>query len=151
MSDFIVDLWSCSASSVGTGWVFGRQLTESNGKAVEMVDCCYDVPLHESLQTLLRMDIVRDQVSIHASCMYIYIVPCLLLPTCTSLSLYQLENCFWMHIERWWTLTLYVMDCWVTTVTELYVFTASLVPWGSMCSTDPALFWWIGALQPFRV
>ena len=57
--------------------MLGRQLTESNGKAVEIVDCCYDVPLHESLQALLRMDIVRDQVSIHASCMYIYIVPCL--------------------------------------------------------------------------
>ena len=25
-------------------------------------DCCYDIPLHHSLQALLRIDIVREQV-----------------------------------------------------------------------------------------
>ena len=27
------------------------------------MDCCYDVPLQESLQALLGMDVVREQVS----------------------------------------------------------------------------------------
>ena len=47
---------------VGSCRVLGRHLVEVNGQAVEVKDCCYDVPLHESLQALLRMDIVHDQV-----------------------------------------------------------------------------------------
>ena len=42
--------------------MLGRYLAEKSGKAVEVVDCCYDIPLHDSLQALL-MDVVRDQVS----------------------------------------------------------------------------------------
>ena len=43
--------------------VLGRHLEERNGKAVEVVDRCYDVPLLESLQSLLQTESVRDQVT----------------------------------------------------------------------------------------
>lgn len=43
--------------------MLGRHIAEKSGKAVEVVDCCYDIPLHDSLQALLRMDVVRAQVS----------------------------------------------------------------------------------------
>ena len=37
-------------------------MEDKNGKATEVVDCCYDVPLLESLQFLLRTEAVREQV-----------------------------------------------------------------------------------------
>ena len=43
--------------------MLGRYLTEKSGKSVEVVDCCYYIPLHDSLQAMLRMDVVRDEVS----------------------------------------------------------------------------------------
>ena len=43
--------------------MLGRYLTEKSGKSVEVVDCCYYIPLHDSLQALLRMDVVQDEVS----------------------------------------------------------------------------------------
>ena len=43
--------------------MLGRYLGEKNGKSVEVVGCCYDISLLDSLQALLRMDVVRDQVS----------------------------------------------------------------------------------------
>lgn len=43
--------------------MLGRYLTQKNGKSVEVVDCCYYIPLHDSLQAMLRMDVVRDEVS----------------------------------------------------------------------------------------
>ena len=42
--------------------MLGRYLAEKSGKAVEVVDCCYDIPLHDSLQALFGMN-VQDQVS----------------------------------------------------------------------------------------
>ena len=42
--------------------VLGRHLEEKNGKAVEVVDRCYDVPLLEYLQSLLQAEAVHDQV-----------------------------------------------------------------------------------------
>ena len=41
--------------------MLGCSLGEKNGKSVEIKDCCYDVPL---LQSLLKMDVVRDQASL---------------------------------------------------------------------------------------
>ena len=34
--------------------MLGRYLAEKSGKAVEVVDCCYDIPLHDSLQALFK-------------------------------------------------------------------------------------------------
>ena len=63
---------------------------------MEVVDCVYDIPLHESIQSLLSMDVAREQVSptltctcqchIHVNvnvldlyrCMYLYLQPALL-------------------------------------------------------------------------
>lgn len=42
--------------------VLGRYHHEVNGKIVEVKDCSYDIPLLESLQCLLKTNIVRDQV-----------------------------------------------------------------------------------------
>ena len=50
--------------------VLGHHYEEINGKLKEVSDCCYDIPLLHSLQCLLRMDLVREQV-----CMYMVIVP----------------------------------------------------------------------------
>lgn len=43
--------------------MLGRSLGEKNGKSVEIKDCCY-VPLLQSLQALLKMDVVRGQASL---------------------------------------------------------------------------------------
>ena len=37
-------------------------LEEVNGKLKEISDCCHDIPFLESLQCLLQMDLVREQV-----------------------------------------------------------------------------------------
>ena len=42
--------------------VLGRHYELKNGKTVEVVDRCYDVPLLESLQCLLSCSVVQEQV-----------------------------------------------------------------------------------------
>lgn len=42
--------------------VIGSYQKEVNGKLVEVKDCSYDIPLLQSLQCLMRTDIVREQV-----------------------------------------------------------------------------------------
>ena len=44
--------------------VLGRHHEEVNGKLKEVSDCCYCIPLLESLQCLLRTDVVREQVCV---------------------------------------------------------------------------------------
>lgn len=44
---------------------------------MEIVDCCYDIPLHESLQALLGMDVVKEQVSMfEESKLLVWILRC---------------------------------------------------------------------------
>ena len=38
---------------------------EKNGKLQVVTDCCYEVPLLESLQCLLKTDIVKEQVALY--------------------------------------------------------------------------------------
>lgn len=44
--------------------VLGRYFADRNGKSKEVIDCCYDIPLLDSLQQLLHMDAVQEQVRI---------------------------------------------------------------------------------------
>ena len=44
--------------------VLGRHYEEVNGKLENVSDCCYDIPLLESLQCLLMTDVVREQVCV---------------------------------------------------------------------------------------
>ena len=43
--------------------VLGRHMCERNGRSIEVTECCYDVSLIDSLQRLLCMDAVREQVA----------------------------------------------------------------------------------------
>ena len=50
--------------------VLGRQYKRTaSGKMIEARDCCYDVPLLDSLQSLLKCKSVVQQV-LHTYCMY---------------------------------------------------------------------------------
>jgi hypothetical protein len=42
--------------------VLGRHMCEKNGRSIEVIECCYDISLIDSLQRLLCMDAVREQV-----------------------------------------------------------------------------------------
>lgn len=44
------------------GRVIGTRMVQKGGTMKEEKDLCYDVPLLESLQNLMNMEVVRDQV-----------------------------------------------------------------------------------------
>ena len=44
--------------------MLGRRYELKNGQSVEVVDRCYDIPLLESLQRLLTISVVQEQVHI---------------------------------------------------------------------------------------
>ena len=43
--------------------VLGRYYTEKNGKLKETTDCSYEIPLLKSLQHLLNIEVIREQVN----------------------------------------------------------------------------------------
>lgn len=44
------------------GCIIGTRMVQKGGTLKEEKDLCYDIPLLESLQNLMNMDVVRDQV-----------------------------------------------------------------------------------------
>jgi len=42
--------------------VLGRSFATKNGQTVEVIDCCYDIPLLRSLQCILQTEAVQEQV-----------------------------------------------------------------------------------------
>ena len=42
--------------------VLGRSFATKNDQTVEVIDCCYDIPLLESLQCILQTEAVQEQV-----------------------------------------------------------------------------------------
>ena len=44
------------------GRVVGTRMVQKGGTMKEEKDMCYDIPIIESLQNLMNMEVVRDQV-----------------------------------------------------------------------------------------
>lgn len=54
--------------------MLGRRYELKNGKSVEVVDCCYDIPLLKSLQLLLATDVVHEQVYFILTALFVHVL-----------------------------------------------------------------------------